>query len=44
MEIAWVVFRENVDRKLLLGAASILAGAAVLSWQKQGMRIEAGAC
>ena len=42
MTIAWFVFRENVDRKLLLGAASILAGAAVLSWQRQGMRIEAG--
>ena len=42
MAIAWFVFRENVDRKLLLGAASILAGAAVLSWQRQGMRIEAG--
>ena len=27
MGIAWVVFRENVDRRLLLGAAAILAGA-----------------
>jgi drug/metabolite transporter (DMT)-like permease len=33
MSIAWVVFRENVDRRLLLGAAAILAGAVVLSWQ-----------
>ncbi len=33
MGIAWVVFRENVDRRLLLGAAAILAGAVVLSWQ-----------
>src|SRR6185312_2336861 len=32
MGIAWVVFRENVDRRLLLGAFAILAGA-VLSWQ-----------
>lgn len=32
MAIAWVVFRENVDRQLLLGAAAILAGAGVLSW------------
>ena len=31
MAIAWVVFRENVDRRLLLGAASMLAGAVVLS-------------
>ena len=33
MVIAWVVFRENVDRRLLVGAATILAGAVVLSWQ-----------
>ena len=33
MGIAWLVFRENVDRRLLLGAFSILAGAALLSWQ-----------
>ena len=33
MAIAWLVFRENVDRRLLLGAAAILAGAILLSWQ-----------
>ena len=33
MVIAWVVFRENVDRRLLVGAAAILAGAVLLSWQ-----------
>ncbi len=33
MGIAWVVFRENVDRRLLLGAGAILAGAVLLSWQ-----------
>lgn len=32
MAIAWLMFRENVDRRLLLGAAAILAGAVVLSW------------
>jgi drug/metabolite transporter (DMT)-like permease len=42
MGIAWVVFRENVDRRLLLGAASILAGAVVLSWQGRGIRIDTG--
>ena len=42
MAIAWVVFRENVDRRLLLGAASILTGALVLSWQGQGVRIDEG--
>jgi drug/metabolite transporter (DMT)-like permease len=49
MGIAWVVFRENVDRRLLLGAFAILAGAALLSWQGRasfqwsGLLI-AGAC
>ncbi len=33
MGIAWLVFRENVDRLLLIGAFAILAGAALLSWQ-----------
>jgi drug/metabolite transporter (DMT)-like permease len=33
MGIAWLVFKENVDRRLLLGALAILAGAALLSWQ-----------
>ena len=33
MGIAWLVFRENVDRRLLLGAFAILAGATSLSWQ-----------
>lgn len=33
MAIAWLVFKENVDRRLLAGAAAILAGAIVLSYQ-----------
>jgi drug/metabolite transporter (DMT)-like permease len=33
MGIAWVVFRENVDRRLLIGAGAILAGAIALAWQ-----------
>jgi len=32
MAIAWLVFRENVDRRIFLGAMAILAGAVVLSW------------
>ncbi len=32
MVIAWVVFKENVDRRLLIGAAAILGGALILSW------------
>jgi drug/metabolite transporter (DMT)-like permease len=42
MTIAWVVFRENVDRRLLLGAAAILAGAAALSWRGQSVRFDTG--
>jgi len=33
MAIAWLAFRENVDRRLLIGAGAILAGAVLLSWQ-----------
>jgi drug/metabolite transporter (DMT)-like permease len=36
MAIAWLVFRESVDRRLLVGAAAILAGAVLLSWQGGG--------
>ncbi len=42
MAIAWLVFRENVDRRLLLGAGAILAGAVVLSWSGEGLRLDAG--
>ena len=49
MGLAWVVFRENVDRRLLLGALAILAGAALLSWSggvglSWGALLIAGAC
>jgi drug/metabolite transporter (DMT)-like permease len=49
MAIAWIVFRENVDGRLLLGAFAILCGAAVLSWQggsslHWGAALIAGAC
>jgi drug/metabolite transporter (DMT)-like permease len=33
MGIAWLVFRENVDLRIGAGAAAILLGAIVLSWQ-----------
>lgn len=32
LAIAWTVFRENVDRRIALGAAAILLGALALSW------------
>ncbi|MGH6620440.1 MAG: EamA family transporter [Alphaproteobacteria bacterium] len=49
MGIAWLIFRESVDRRLLLGAFAILGGAVVLSWQGQatfqwGALMIAGAC
>jgi drug/metabolite transporter (DMT)-like permease len=49
MGIAWVVFHESVDRRLLLGALCILGGAALLSWQGQssfqwGAMLVVGAC
>jgi drug/metabolite transporter (DMT)-like permease len=34
--IAWTVFRENVDRRIVLGAGAILAGAVLLSWDRNG--------
>ena len=30
--IAWVVFRENVDRRVFLGMLAIIAGSVLLSW------------
>ncbi|WP_414637976.1 DMT family transporter [Aliidongia sp.] len=42
MLIAWVVFRENVDRRLMLGAFTILAGAGVLSWNGESVHLDAG--
>jgi len=36
MAIAWLAFRENVDRRLLVGAAAILAGALLLSVSNGG--------
>ena len=42
MAIAWLVYRENVDRRLLMGAFAILAGAVLLSWQGEGLRLDPG--
>jgi drug/metabolite transporter (DMT)-like permease len=49
MAIAWIVYREPVDRRLLLGAAAIVAGAVVLAWAGParldvGTLLVAGAC
>jgi drug/metabolite transporter (DMT)-like permease len=42
LAIAWIVYRENVDLKIGLGAAAILAGAVVLSWDGGGIGFGAG--
>ncbi len=40
--LAWIVFKEHVDRRLALGGLYILAGAGLLSWQSS-LVIEPGA-
>jgi len=42
MGIAWVVFRENADRRLLVGALAILLGAVLLAWNGQGLSLDPG--
>jgi drug/metabolite transporter (DMT)-like permease len=49
--IAWVVFRENVDRRVFLGMMAIVAGGMLLSWHEipragslTGPLLIAGAC
>jgi drug/metabolite transporter (DMT)-like permease len=42
MAMAWLIFRENVDRRLLIGAAAILAGALVLTWQGGTLSLDHG--
>jgi drug/metabolite transporter (DMT)-like permease len=37
LAIAWLVFRENVDRRVFTGAMAILAGAILLSWPSRGV-------
>ncbi len=43
MAIAWIVFRENVDSRLLAGAFAILLGAVILSWRGSGVALDRGA-
>lgn len=49
--IAWVAFRENVDRSVFLGMSAIVAGGVLLAWQEApragglaGPALIAGAC
>jgi drug/metabolite transporter (DMT)-like permease len=41
--IAWVVFRENADRQIVLGMLAIVAGGALLSWEPGGASFSTGA-
>jgi drug/metabolite transporter (DMT)-like permease len=43
MVIAWLVFKENVDRRLLAGALAIVGGALLLAWDGQGAKFDSGA-
>jgi drug/metabolite transporter (DMT)-like permease len=42
MVIAWIFFRENVDRRVFAGAMAIFAGALVLSWRVDGGAMSVG--
>ncbi|SHN31455.1 DMT family transporter [Rhizobacter sp. OV335] len=41
--IAWLVFKENADRQIVLGMAAIVAGGVLLSWQPGAARLSSGA-
>jgi len=41
--IAWLVFKENTDRHIVLGMVAIVIGGALLSWQPGGARLSPGA-
>ncbi|RBP13174.1 drug/metabolite transporter (DMT)-like permease [Roseiarcus fermentans] len=41
--LAWVVFKENVDLRVLIGAFAILCGAALLAWGGDGAALDLGA-
>lgn len=41
--LAWVVFRENADRQIVLGMLAIVAGGVLLSWQPGGAHVSSGA-
>lgn len=41
--IAWVVFKENVDRQVVLGMLAIVAGGVLLSWEPGGATLSTGA-
>ena len=40
--IAWLVFKEHADKRILLGMAAMVAGAVLLSWPQNGAIAFAG--
>jgi len=40
--IAWLVFKENTDRQIVMGMIVIVLGGLLLSWQPGSMRMSAG--
>ncbi len=41
--IAWVVFKENVDRQIVLGMVAIVLGGVLLAWEPGGATLSPGA-
>lgn len=41
--LAWIVFRENADRQIVLGMVAIVAGGVLLSWEPGGGALSVGA-
>ncbi len=41
--IAWLVFKENADRRIVLGMLAIVAGGVLLAWAPQQARMSPGA-
>ncbi|WP_296227413.1 DMT family transporter [Ralstonia sp. UBA689] len=41
--IAWIVFKENTDRHIVLGMIAIVAGGVLLSWQPDAARLSPSA-
>jgi drug/metabolite transporter (DMT)-like permease len=41
--IAWLVFKENADRQIVLGMIAIVAGGVLLSWEHGGAALSTGA-
>ena len=41
--LAWVVFKENADRQIVLGMIAIVAGGVLLSWEPGGTNVSTGA-